>query len=101
MSLQTGQPGDNPAVPIYLTQTDVRQVQVAKSAIVTGIQLLLAKSGLAEHEVERVLLAGAFGAYLNPKTLVRLGFFPASWQDRIEFAGNTALAGATMALSIQ
>ena len=83
---------------VYLTQADVRQVQVAKSAIATGIKVLLAKSGLAGHEVERVLLAGAFGAYLNPDTLVRLGFFPATWRGRMEFAGNTALAGAAMAL---
>lgn len=83
---------------IFLTQADIRQVQVAKSAIAAGIKLLLETAGIAARDVERVVLAGAFGAYLNPHTLVRLGFCPASWEGRMEFAGNTSLAGARMAL---
>jgi len=83
---------------LYINQADVRQVQLAKGAIVAGIKTLLARSGLREENIERVYLAGAFGSYVRPRDLVRLGFFPDIWQDRISLAGNSSKAGAVMAL---
>lgn len=83
---------------VFISQADVRQVQLAKGAIITGINSLLAQLELNEEEVEKVYLAGAFGSYVDPKNLLRLGFFPAFWQDRICFAGNSSKAGAVMAL---
>jgi uncharacterized 2Fe-2S/4Fe-4S cluster protein (DUF4445 family) len=97
-SFRLTEPTDAGLAGIFLTQADIRQVQVAKSAIVTGIKILLDETGLREQDIDQVLIAGAFGAYLRPVTLVRLGFFPQMWQDRIEFTGNTALSGASMAL---
>ncbi|MDD2444305.1 MAG: ASKHA domain-containing protein, partial [Desulfotomaculaceae bacterium] len=83
---------------VYLSQTDVRQLQLAKGAIVAGIKTLLARSELEEDDVKKVYLAGAFGAYVDPRNLIRLGVLPAAWQDRICFAGNSSKAGAAMAL---
>jgi len=76
-------------------------VQLAKSAIVTGIKTLMTENGLDETYVNKVYVAGAFGAYLKPSSLIRLGFFPESWCDRITFVGNTSKAGAVMALLSQ
>jgi len=83
---------------IYLSQQDIRQVQLAKGALAAGIQLLLQETGIAEGSVDRVYLAGAFGSYLKPAALITLGLFPQLWRDRITYAGNTSLAGARMAL---
>jgi uncharacterized 2Fe-2S/4Fe-4S cluster protein (DUF4445 family) len=83
---------------VYLSQADVRQLQLAKGAIVAGIKTLLSRSELGEGDIGRVYLAGAFGTYVRPRNLIRLGFFPAAWQDRICFAGNSSKAGAVMAL---
>ncbi len=83
---------------VYISQADIRQVQLAKSAIAAGIKALLARAGVMDKEVERVYLAGALGSYVNPQSLIRLGFFPRAWQDRIVFAGNSARAGAVMAM---
>ncbi len=83
---------------VYISQADIRQVQLAKSAIVAGIKVLMARFGLNENEISQVFVAGAFGAYLKPESLVRLGFFPDNWRDRITFVGNTSQAGAVMAL---
>jgi len=83
---------------VYISQADIRQVQLAKSAIITGINALLTENGLDAEQVDKVYLAGAFGAYLKPDTLIRLGFFPGIWRDRITFVGNTSRSGAVMAL---
>jgi len=83
---------------LYINQADVRQVQLAKGAIVAGVKTLLSRSELREEDIERVFLAGAFGSYVHPRYLVRLGFFPDLWLDRICLAGNSSKAGAVMAL---
>lgn len=88
-----------PHIPrgIYLSQQDIRQVQLAKGALAAGIKLLLQKSGLSESMVERICLAGAFGSYLRINTLITLGLFPAAWKDRVDYVGNSSLAGARLA----
>lgn len=91
-------PSGNCPNGIFISQADIRQVQLAKSAIVTGIKILMEQTGLDESRVSKVYVAGAFGAYLKPASLIRLGFFPESWRDRITFVGNTSKAGAVMAL---
>jgi uncharacterized 2Fe-2S/4Fe-4S cluster protein (DUF4445 family) len=83
---------------VYLDQADVRQLQLAKGAIAAGIKTLLARSELGEDDIEKVYLAGAFGSYVDPRNLIRLGFFPEAWRDRICFVGNSSKAGAAMAL---
>ncbi|HAG10300.1 MAG TPA: ferredoxin [Desulfotomaculum sp.] len=91
-------PGIGVGSGLYISQADIRQVQLAKGAIVTGVKTLLSRSGLREEDIEKVFLAGAFGNYIHPRYLVRLGFFPDLWLDRICLAGNSSKAGAVMAL---
>jgi uncharacterized 2Fe-2S/4Fe-4S cluster protein (DUF4445 family) len=79
---------------IYLTQKDVREVQLAKGAIRAGIDVLLEEGGVSVSDVAEVVIAGGFGFHLRPSALVRMGMFPPEWRERIEFVGNAAKAGA-------
>jgi uncharacterized 2Fe-2S/4Fe-4S cluster protein (DUF4445 family) len=83
---------------VSLTQKDVREVQLAKGAILAGIRLLLGKLNLDESGIDRVLLAGAFGNYIRPRSAVRMGLLPDVPLERIHFVGNAAASGAQMLL---
>jgi uncharacterized 2Fe-2S/4Fe-4S cluster protein (DUF4445 family) len=85
------------ADPVALTQTDIRELQLAKGAIAAGIRILLKISGLAPEDIARVYLAGAFGNYVNTASARRIGLvsFP---PEKIVPSGNTALRGAKRAL---
>jgi uncharacterized 2Fe-2S/4Fe-4S cluster protein (DUF4445 family) len=85
--------------PIALTQRDIRQLQLAKGAVRAGIEVLLAESGLRATDLERILLAGAFGSYIDRASAVRLGLVPALHLAQIVAVGNAAGAGAVMALT--
>jgi len=80
--------------PVYLTQKDVRQVQLAKGAIRTGIEMLLKVNKVGAAQVNRVLIAGSFGFHLRTASLIHLGLLPAEFSDRVEFVGNTSKSGA-------
>lgn len=81
---------------IYLTQDDIRQVQLAKGAIYAGIFLMAKHLGLEIQDIQKVQLAGAFGNYLNPVSVCRIGLLPEELLDRIEPIGNAAGSGAKM-----
>ncbi len=81
---------------IYLTQEDIRQVQLAKGAIAAGIHLMCEQLGITPKQVDRVILAGAFGSCLNPNSACRIGLLPEALQGRITSAGNLAGAGAKL-----
>lgn len=83
--------------PVTLSQTDVRQLQLAKGAIAAGMRLLLEQLGERPENLSRLYLAGAFGNYINRASAQRIGLlnFPL---EIIHPAGNTALLGAKMAL---
>jgi uncharacterized 2Fe-2S/4Fe-4S cluster protein (DUF4445 family) len=83
---------------VFLTQRDVRQVQLANAAIASGIDMLLDAAGVDAGDVEELVIAGGFGYHVKAAALVRMGMVPPSWHDRITFAGNTAMTGALMAL---
>ena len=83
---------------IFLTQRDVRELQFAKAAIASGWQVLLEEAGLAQADIQQVLLAGSFGSYLSPANAIRLGLVPKLPLLRIVSAGNVAGEGAKMAL---
>jgi len=80
--------------PVYLTQKDVRQVQLAKGAIRTGIEMLLKSANIEAAQVDRVLIAGSFGFHLRAASLIHLGLLPSEFGDRVEFVGNTSKSGA-------
>ena len=83
---------------IRVTQGDVREIQLAKAAIQTGIQVLLAESGIAMQEIDRVVIAGAFGSYIDVPNAVAIGLFPPVPPDRFKQVGNAAGMGARLAL---
>lgn len=83
---------------VYLSQRDIRELQFAKGAIATGWTLLLEHLGLAEDDVQQVLLAGSFGSYLSPAAAIRIGLVPRVPVLRIVSAGNVAGEGAKMSL---
>jgi len=81
---------------IYLTQDDIRQVQLAKGAIYAGIFLMAKQLGITISDIEKVQLAGAFGSFLNPQSACRIGLLPEELQSKIEAVGNAAGSGAKM-----
>ena len=83
---------------VFLTQADIRQVQLAKGAIRAGITLLERKVGLGDSVIERILLAGAFGNYIRRESALRIGLLPRVAAERIYFVGNAACSGAEMTL---
>jgi uncharacterized 2Fe-2S/4Fe-4S cluster protein (DUF4445 family) len=89
-----GKPIFRIAGPVYLTQKDVRQVQLAKGAIRTGIQMLLKAANIEAAQVDRVLIAGSFGFHLRTASLIHLGLLPKEFSNRVEFVGNTSKSGA-------
>ncbi len=81
---------------IMVTQGDIRAIQLAKSALYAGARLLMDEMGV-DH-VDRVTLAGAFGAHISPKHAMVLGMIPDVPLDHVRSAGNAAGTGARMAL---
>jgi uncharacterized 2Fe-2S/4Fe-4S cluster protein (DUF4445 family) len=88
--------GGNPAIAI--TQQDVRELQLAKAAIRTGIQALLEASDCSEDQVKQVIIAGAFGTYIDVASAVTIGMLPPLPLKRFRQAGNAAGMGAKLAL---
>lgn len=82
---------------VYLTQKDIREVQLAKSAIAAGIESLCQAMGVSIADIESVLLAGAFGNYLSPESACRIGLIPSILLDKIQGIGNAAGEGAKLA----
>lgn len=78
---------------IRFTQKDVREFQLAKAAIRSGLELLIREAGCAWADIGRVHLAGGFGARIDVAKAVAVGLFPAELQDRIQPVGNAALGG--------
>jgi uncharacterized 2Fe-2S/4Fe-4S cluster protein (DUF4445 family) len=87
------------ASQVAFTQEDVRAVQLAKAAIRTGIDLLLREYGLVESDIDRVVIAGAFGVYLDVQSCIRIGMFPDIPRERFTQVGNAAGAGVRMTLT--
>ena len=81
---------------VVLTRKDVREVQLAKAAIRAGIELLAQRLGVAVGDIRRVLLAGAFGNYLNPASACRIGMIPPALLARIVPIGNAAGEGSKL-----
>ncbi len=86
---------------IFLRQKDIRETQLAKAAIRAGIKLLQNRIGLKDEDIERILLAGAFGNYIRKESALRIGLLPDVPLERIAFVGNAASSGARMALVSQ
>ncbi len=83
---------------ITITQQDIRELQLAKAAIRTGIQVLLEANGCSEDEIKQVIIAGAFGTYIDVANAVAIGMLPSLPLNRFRQAGNAAGMGAKLAL---
>ena len=83
---------------ITITQRDVRELQLAKAALRTGIEVLLNSKGVSGANVDQVVVAGAFGSYLDITSAITIGMFPSLPLERFSQVGNAAGAGARMAL---
>jgi len=83
---------------IVITASDIREIQLAKGAIMTGINILLEKLKITVDDIENLYLAGAFGNYIDIKNAIRIGLIPDILLDKIKPVGNAAGEGAKMSL---
>ena len=81
---------------LYVTQDDVRNIQLAKAALYAGAKILMKRAGIAR--VDRIVLAGAFGSYIDPLYALILGLIPDCDPQQITAVGNAAGDGARIAL---
>ncbi|KMT21028.1 ASKHA domain-containing protein [Clostridium cylindrosporum] len=86
---------------LLITQGDVRQVQLAKGAILSGFYALLKKAGIDINDLDKVIIAGQFGAHLPVDSLVGIGILPEEVKDKLSYVGNSSKTGAYMALMSQ
>lgn len=82
---------------VRVSRQAVRSVQLAKAAIAAGTEILLEKYGISGGEIDRVVLAGGFGYYLDPLDAAEIGLLPRALAHRTAAGGNTALSGALCA----
>ncbi|MCL1858897.1 MAG: ASKHA domain-containing protein [Oscillospiraceae bacterium] len=83
---------------IYITQKDVREIQLAKAAVSAGIMTLLNYGEKNIGDICELILAGGFGSHINKKSACRIGLIPKELEDKIIIAGNTAGMGAASVL---
>jgi len=83
---------------IVITQQDVRELQKAKAAIRAGIQVLLEMNGCSDEEIDQVIIAGAFGSYIDVTSAMTFGMLPSLPLNRFRQVGNAAGMGAKLAL---
>jgi uncharacterized 2Fe-2S/4Fe-4S cluster protein (DUF4445 family) len=83
---------------IVLTQDDVRQVQLAKGAIASGVTMLQHVAGVPAERIAELMLAGGFGNYVSIDSALRIGLIPPLPRERIRYVGNAASLGAQLCL---
>lgn len=81
---------------VYLTQQDIRELQLAKGAIAAGITLMAESMDMALEDIQQIQLAGAFGAAIRPESAARIGLIPPELLDRVCSIGNAAGSGAKL-----
>ncbi len=83
---------------ISISQSDIRQIQLAKGAIAAGVTLLLEEVGIPMEYIEEAVIAGAFGYHINPASIREIGLLPKGFKGKITFVGNSSAEGARLAL---
>ncbi|MBN2879518.1 MAG: DUF4445 domain-containing protein [Clostridia bacterium] len=83
---------------IYISQKDIREIQLAKSAVAAGAEVLIHAAGIGFDDVENVYLSGGFGTYLNIKSAVKIGLINRALESKCISAGNTAGMGSIKSL---
>ena len=87
-----------PGTQVLVTQKDIREVQLAKSAICAGILSMLHVAGCTTDDVQEVFIAGGFGNYMDARSAERIGLLPGGFAAKVKPIGNAAGAGASMVL---
>jgi len=82
---------------VSITAKDVRELQLAKGAMAAGVQMLRERVGVAEQDISRVMIAGAFGSYMKPESACGINLIPKSLLNRVVAIGNAAGQGAKLA----
>ncbi|HEU5393385.1 MAG TPA: ASKHA domain-containing protein, partial [Candidatus Methylomirabilis sp.] len=85
--------------PIVVSQTDVRQLQLAKGAIAGSGRYLMQRLGVRPQDLHQVVLAGAFGSFVRAESAIRIGLIPPVSLKKVRGVGNAAGAGARLALA--
>jgi len=83
---------------ISVNQKDIVEIQLAKGAIKSGIDVLMDNAGIEPSSIDGIIIAGAFGSYIDPRNVVNIGMFPKVSLDKISQVGNAAGVGAKMVL---
>jgi uncharacterized 2Fe-2S/4Fe-4S cluster protein (DUF4445 family) len=83
---------------VAITRKDVNEIQLAKGAIRSGVEILLEDAGLTYEQIDEFIVAGAFGTYLDLGSAVKVGMFPPLPRERFQQVGNAAGAGARQML---
>jgi uncharacterized 2Fe-2S/4Fe-4S cluster protein (DUF4445 family) len=83
---------------VVITRSDVNEIQLAKSAIRVGLDVLLAECGIDTGAIDTFIVAGAFGTYLDLNSAIRIGMFPDLPRERFQQVGNAAGTGARQML---
>ncbi len=83
---------------VYLTQRDIRAIQLAKAAIRAGIETLLHEAGIGAEDLRALHISGGFGSYIDPAEAAGIGLIPEAALPVVRAAGNTALAGVARVL---
>lgn len=83
---------------LLVTQGDVRQVQLAKGAILSGFTALLQKADIRMEDLDKIMIAGQFGAHLPAESLTGTGILPGGVKDKLVYVGNSSKTGAYLCL---
>jgi uncharacterized 2Fe-2S/4Fe-4S cluster protein (DUF4445 family) len=83
---------------LLISRKDVNEIQLAKGAIRSGIEVLLEVAGISAEDLEEFIIAGAFGTYINVPSAIQIGMFPSLPLDRFKQVGNAAGEGARQML---
>lgn len=84
---------------VKLTQKDIRQLQLAKSAVAAGISALIKECEITADDIDDFYICGGFGSYINPIEASKIGLFPVALKDKCRSIGNAAAKGASMLIS--
>lgn len=83
---------------ISITQEDIRQVQLAKGAILSGFYALVNEMNIEINDLDEVIIAGQFGKHLSVESLVGVGIIPKELKEKVRYIGNSSKTGAVMTL---
>lgn len=83
---------------IVITLADIRELQKAKAAMHTGAEILMRRMGITEKDISKLVVAGAFGNYIDPENARTIGMYPEIPLEKIDFVGNLAGTGSRMSL---